>query len=372
MADVETAGPGATDSANGAPAPEARLEFIPSRQFPNWLAEQKLSLAFTTYQAGKLFLIGLQPDGRLSFFERTFNRCMGLWADGQSIWMSSLYQLWRFENTLQTGQQADGYDRLYLPQAGYTTGDLDIHDVAVDKNGRVVFVNTLFGCLATTDDRHSFRPLWQPPFITKLAAEDRCHLNGLAMRDGAPAYVTAVGETDVADGWRDLRRDGGICMDVRENEILARGLSMPHSPRWDEKTHKLWLLNAGTGELGFINMDSGAFEAVAFCPGFMRGLTIAGDFAIIGLSKQRENRTFSDLPLDKKLQAANSEARCALQVVDLRSGDVVHWLRIEGVVEELYDVVALPGVRRPSALGFVTDEIRRVITVADSAPPSAS
>ena len=229
----------------------------------------------------------------------------------------------------------------------------------------MVFVNTLFGCLATTDDRYSFRPLWQPPFITRLAAEDRCHLNGLAMRNGAAAYVTAVGETDVADGWRDLRRDGGTVIDVRKNEIVARGLSMPHSPRWDDKTGKLWLLNAGTGEFGFIDPDKGAFEPVAFCPGSTRGLSIAGDFAVVGLSKQRENRTFTDLALDDRLKQANAEARCALHVIDLRSGDVVHWLRIDGVVGELYDVATLPGVVRPTALGFVSDEIRLVITVGE-------
>ena len=72
--------------------------------------EQKLSLGFTTYQAGKLFLLGLQPNERLSVFERTFNRCLGLWSDGQSIWMSSLYQLWRFENVLEHGQLVAGYD----------------------------------------------------------------------------------------------------------------------------------------------------------------------------------------------------------------------------------------------------------------------
>ena len=99
------------------------LEVNTSRQFTNWLLEHKLSLGFTTYQAGKLFLLGLQPNGKLSVFERTFNRCLGLWGDGQTLWMSSLYQLWRFENVLEPGQSASGYDRLYVPQVGYTTGD---------------------------------------------------------------------------------------------------------------------------------------------------------------------------------------------------------------------------------------------------------
>ncbi|HAC91626.1 MAG TPA: TIGR03032 family protein [Planctomycetaceae bacterium] len=342
----------------------AQLEINTSRQFTHWMLEQRLSIAFTTYQAGKLFLLGLQPNGRLSVFERTFNRCLGLWTDAQTMWMSSLYQLWRFENVLDPGQTANGFDRLYVPQVGYTTGDLDIHDVTVESTGRVLFVNTLFGCLATISQTHSFVPVWKPPFISKLAAEDRCHLNGLALENGQAAYVTAVSQSDVADGWRDRRHDGGCVVDVRSNDIIATGLSMPHSPR--VYRDKLWLLNSGTGYFGFIDRSTGKFEPVSFCPGYLRGLTFQGDFAIVGLSKSRENKTFSGLALDENLKAGDAEARCGVQVIDLRSGDVVHWLRIEGVVTELYDVVALPGVLRPQSLGFKTDEIRRVLRVGEA------
>ncbi len=337
------------------------LEINASRQFTNWMAASRLSLAFTTYQAGKLFLLGLQPDGRLSVFERTFNRCLGLWSDSQSIWMSSLYQMWRFENVLESGQVADGYDRLFVPQVGYTTGDLDIHDVAVEASERVVFVNTLFGCLATISDTHSFVPLWRPPFISKLAAEDRCHLNGLALEDGRAKYVTAVSQSDVADGWRDRRHDGGCVIDVQTDEIVSTGLSMPHSPR--VYRDKLWLLNSGTGHFGFIDRATGKFEEVAFCPGYLRGLSFHGDYAVVGMSKSRENKTFSGLKLDENLKSSDGEARCGIQIIDLRSGDVVHWIRIEGVVTELYDVVTLAGVVRPQALGFKTDEIRRVLRI---------
>lgn len=340
------------------------LEINTSRQFTNWMAEQQLGLAFTTYQAGKLFLLGLQPDGRLSVFERTFNRCLGLWSNGQTMWMSSLYQLWRFENVIDPGLSANGYDRLYVPQVGYTTGDLDVHDVAVESSGRVVFVNTLFGCLATLSDTHSFVPLWKPPFISKLAAEDRCHLNGLALENGRARYVTAVSQSDVADGWRDRRHDGGCVIDICSDEIIATGLSMPHSPR--VYRDKLWLLNSGTGHFGFVDRSTGKFEKVAFCPGYLRGLSFHGDYAIVGLSKSRENKTFSGLELDNNLKSSDAEARCGVQVIDLKSGDVVHWMRVEGVVTELYDVVVLPGVKRPQSLGFKTDEIRRVLRVGEN------
>lgn len=354
----------AQSSTPTATIPAPMLEINTSRQFSSWLAEQHLSIAFTTYQIGKVYFIGLKPDNTLSVFERSFNRCMGLCTTTNGLYMSSLYQVWRFENILEAGQQRDGFDRIYRPQVGYTTGDLDIHDMAIDSDGRLIFVNTLFGCLATLSDIHSFRPIWQPFFLNKLAAEDRCHLNGLAMKDNQPAYVTAISQSNVVDGWRDHRANGGIVMDVARNEIVCSGLSMPHSPRWYRG--KLWLLNSGTGNFGYIDLNTGQFESVCFCPGYMRGLSFYGDFALIGLSKSRENKTFSGLALDDNLKLHRAEPRCGIHVIDLRTGDIVHWLQMEGIVRELYDVVVLPDVRRPMAIGFKTDEIRRVISIEDS------
>ncbi|MFO1337092.1 MAG: TIGR03032 family protein [Burkholderiaceae bacterium] len=343
------------------PSATPRLEISTSRQFLAWLAEHRVSLAFSTYQIGKLFLVGLKPGGGLSVFERSFNRCMGLCPAGDGFYLSSLYQVWRFVNALGPGESQGGHDKLYVPQVGHTTGDLDIHDMALDGEGRLVFVNTLFGCLATLSDTHSFRPLWRPPFISRLAAEDRCHLNGLAMKDGVPAHVTAVHAGDAADSWRDHRVGGGVVVDVVRNEVVACGLSMPHSPRWYRG--RLWLLNSGTGEFGHVELDSGRFVPAAFCAGYLRGLCFVDDFAIVGLSRPRSDKTFGGLPLEDSLRAHRAEARCGLQVIDLRTGDAVHWLRIEGVVDELYDVIPLPGVRTPMALGFKTDEIRRVISI---------
>ena len=353
-----------TNTISAASAAPPSFEITTSRQLLAWLAEQQLSIALTTYQIGKLFSLGLKANGELAVFERTFNRCMGLCpsGDGNGFWLSSLYQIWRFQNMLAPGEQADGHDRLYVPQLSYTTGDCDIHDMGVDADGQLVFANTLFSCLATTSATHSFRPLWQPPFISRLAAEDRCHLNGLAMRDGQPAFVTAVSNSDAADGWRERRRDGGLVVDVESNEIVAGGLSMPHSPRWYQD--RLWLCNSGSGEFGTIDLASGAFEPLTFCAGYLRGVAFHGDYALLGTSKARHNKTFSGLPLDDALVHRNVEARCGIQVVDLRSGDALHWIRFEGLVEELYDVIALPGVRNPSLIGFVSDEIRRLISMA--------
>jgi uncharacterized protein (TIGR03032 family) len=347
-----------------APAQEPWLEALGSRDLVAWLTEQNVGLGFSTYQTAKLFLVGRRSDAQLSIFERTFSRCMGLWADASSLWMTSEYQLWRFDNALSGGTFHEGYDRLYVPRVGYTTGDLDVHDVVVESSGRVVFVNTKFSCLATLSERASFTPLWRPAWVSKLAPEDRCHLNGVALRDGRARYVTAVAQTDVVDGWRERRRDGGCLVDVQTGDVVVRGLSMPHSPRWYRG--QLWVLNSGTGQFGRVDLERGAFEPVAFCPGYLRGLAFAGDYALVSLSKPRHDMTFGGLALDEELARRGAVAQCGVHVIDLRTGDVVHWLRLEGMVTELYDVVALPGAVRPMALGFKTDEIKRLISMDDA------
>ncbi|MFN9090136.1 MAG: TIGR03032 family protein [Alphaproteobacteria bacterium] len=345
------------------PAPAFAL--TASRGFTDWLAAAGGALAFTTYQAGKLFLLGLKPDGSLSVFERSFPRAMGLGvsADGRMLMLATQVQLFRFDNILPPGEVQVIHDAVYAPHATWITGDLDIHDVGIGAGDRPVFANTLFNCVATVADGHSFRPLWQPPFISRLAAEDRCHLNGLAMEGVEPRYVTCVSRSDISDGWRDRRSAGGIVVDVRTGAVVAEGLSMPHSPRLHHG--RLWLLNSGTGQFGWVDPQRRHFTPLTFCPGYARGLAFAGGFAIVGLSRARENRTFQGLALDEALRRHDADARCGLVVIDLDTGDITDWIRIEGVIDEIFDVAVLPSVRCPALIGIKTPEIHRVISIAE-------
>lgn len=372
------------------------LNAIGSRYFLDWLRHERCSLALTTYQTGKLFLVGRKSasgagaptgdsDQAMSVFERTFNHCMGMCAspDGRTIWLTSRFQIWRLEQApanavpyrpvesmstdtdeAQPPQWAGrGFDVAYIPRIGYTTGHIDVHDLAIDADGQLVFVNTMFGCLATISERANFKPVWRPPFLSALVPEDRCHLNGLAMRDGRPAFVTVVSRSDVADGWRDKRRDGGCVLDVVSGEAVCTGLSMPHSPRWYRD--RLWVLNSGTGEFGHVDLASGRFEPITFCPGYLRGLTFQGDYAIVTLSKPRHH-SFQGLVLQERLTHKDAEPQCGVQIIDLRTGSITEWLRLDGtLVTELYDSVVLPGVRQPMAVGFKNTEIERLILVEE-------
>ena len=336
------------------------FEVTGSRHFLEWLDGLDAGLVATTYHSNRLFLLGVKPDGRLSVFQRMFERAMGLAADPERLYLATRFQLWKFENVLRPGETEGAYDRYYKPHMSWTTGDIDIHDMAIGADGAPIFVNTLFGCLATVDERHSFRPLWKPPFLSRIAPEDRCHLNGLAVENGKPRFVTAVARTDVAAGWREHRQDGGVVVDVESNEIVASGLSMPHSPRLHEG--KLWILNSGTGELGTIDLADGRFEPHCFCPGYLRGLAFHGGYAIVGMSQCREERTFSGLELDERLKEKGVEAKSGLAVIELATGSLVHWLELGGEMRELYDVQVLPGVRCPAALGLSNKQIWGVAT----------
>ncbi len=200
-------------------------------------------------------------------------------------------------------------------------------------------------------------------FISRLAAEDRCHLNGLALKEGKLAYATAVSGSNTFDGWRDHRADGGVVIDIAANRIVCEGLSMPHSPRWHQG--RLWLHNSGTGEFGWVDMEQGRFVPLCFVPGYLRGLDFIGGAAVMGLSKPRGNKTFSGLALDRQLAERQIAARCGVYAVDLATGNVLHALTIEGVVSELYDVSVIPRSRKPAALGPTSPEVRRMISVGE-------
>ncbi|HEX8231992.1 MAG TPA: TIGR03032 family protein [Caulobacteraceae bacterium] len=340
-----------------AAAGEDRPWFSASPGLAEWLAQARVSIALTTYQSGKLFTIGLREDGRLAVGARSFGHCSGLAGGPQTLWMATRYQLWRLENV--AGGGGGPHDRLYAPRLGYVTGAVNVHDIGVEADGGPVFVNTLFSCLARPSAAASFTPAWRPPFVSALAPEDRCHLNGLAMRDGRSAFVTACAASDEPGGWRGRRADGGVAIEVDSGAIVLEGLSMPHSPRWHEG--RLWLLNSGAGELGFAEPE-GRFRPVRSCPGFARGLDFAGGCAVVGLSKATRGRGFEGLRLEAALQRGEG-ARCGFDVVDAGSGAPRAWFRFEGVVDEVYDVVCLHGVMRPAAVGLKTSEVERVLNI---------
>lgn len=339
---------------------ESNTTFHYSSDFLEWLRTEKISLAVSTYQTNKLFLIGRDTTKHLFVSEKSFERAMGLHVESENcFYLSTRFLLWRFENTLAEGQKHKEADKVFIPRQAFTTGDLDAHDISKDDNGDIVFVNTRYNCIAKISEKYSFKPLWIPPFISKMVSEDRCHLNGMAMRDGKPRYVTMVSQTDRLDAWREHRHNGGVVMDMETSEVLAEGLSMPHSPRYYQD--KLWVLNAGRGEFGYV--EDNKFVVITQLDGFLRGLAFYKNYALIGLSKPRHERTFRGLPLEEILNERQTEAKCGIFIVDINTGELIHSLEAEGEIVELYDVQVLPNTKRPFTIDLKTDDIIRFIAI---------
>ena len=350
-------------------APPAAVEFHYqlTDNFAALLHQLNAALLVTTYQANKLLVVRPATAG-LSTLVRTFERPMGLAVDRRRLALGTRNQVWFFRNAPDIAPRVEPaglHDACYLPRSCHVTGDIGVHELAWAGDA-LWLVNTRFSCLCMLDPDYSFVPRWQPPFITALAAEDRCHLNGLTVIDGRPKYATALGDTDTPNGWRANKPHGGILMDISSGAIVARGLSMPHSPRWYDG--KLWLLESGTGRLVIIEPATGQWQTVAELPGFTRGLAVVGPYAFIGLSKIREASVMSGVPLVER----RGELKCGVAVVDLRSGRLAAMLEFQTAVEEIFDVQLLPGVRFPEVIGFQKETIQHTFIVPAESSNSAT
>jgi uncharacterized protein (TIGR03032 family) len=321
------------------------LRSVHTASFPQILNQLGISLLVTTYQAGRL--VALRADGNLlNTHFRGFQKPMGLAVRRNRFAIGLATEICEYLNVSAVARKlepAGKHDACFMPRVARATGDIQIHEMAwVGKE--LWFINTAFSCLCTPSDDYSFRPRWRPPFVTHLAPEDRCHLNGMALVDGQVRYVTALGETNTAGGWRANKRDGGILMDVASNQIVARGLSMPHSPRWHNG--RLWLLESGAGTIGTLDPASGRYEAIAELPGYTRGLSFHGPLAFIGLSQVRESATFSGIPLVERLK----DRTCGVWVVNIETGETVAFVKFEDAVQEIFAVEVLPGIRYPDVI----------------------
>ncbi|MEL6911535.1 MAG: TIGR03032 family protein [Cyanobacteria bacterium J06648_1] len=353
-----------TLSTDSVPQPEP-MRSVHTNNFPEILRQLGISLVVSTYQAGKLIV--LRADGEhINTHFRMFQKPMGIAANRHKIALGCSSQIWELSNVPAVASRIESpgkHDACYLPRQSHITGDIDIHEMAWggQNNADLWFVNTRFSCLCTLNQKYSFVPRWRPNFVTALTPEDRCHLNGLAMVDRQPRYVTALGETDAMGGWRVNKANGGILIDVPSNEIISRGLSMPHSPRW--YGDRLWVLESGEGSISFCDRATGKLQAITNLPGFTRGIDFCGSLAFIGLSQVRETAVFSGLPLTERLD----ERICGVWVVNLETGQTVAFLKFEDAVQEIFAVRVLPNIRFPEIIDWDEELIAASYVLPDEA-----
>ena len=313
-----------------------------SDSLPALLAQLHLSVLISTYQTGHLVAVSVQ-QGRLKLAFHQFERAMGIAVKPDAIAVCTRKEVWFLRDAPDIAAKLPGHpDACFLARTSHFTDDIHAHEAA--WVGREFWiVNTLFSCLCALHPHYSFTPRWRPPFISALRPEDRCHLNGLAVVDGQPRYVTALAETDTPSGWRAVKNNGGCLIEVPSGHLLARGLCLPHSPRVDG--NRIFFLHSGNGDLAMADAKTGTITSVASVPGISRGLAIHGGYAFIGLSKARP--TLEGVPI----VADRDKLRCGLWVINLQAGNVAAHLEFHTGVEEIFDVQVLPGVVSPYLYG---------------------
>jgi len=350
--------------AQGESEPERKFSYVHSTDLPGLLESLGLTLLVTTYQVGKLCAFRA-AGGKLSMLLRTFDKAMGAAIDGNRLAIATRFQIWMMKNETILAPRIKprgAHDACFLPRQSHVTGNIDAHEIAW-VGDELWIVNTQFSCLCTIDPNFSFVPRWKPPFISELARQDRCHLNGLALdTDGRPRYVTALGATDEAEGWRKEKLSGGCLIDIRSGEIMARGFCMPHSPRVHDG--RLWLLDSGNGRLVTVDLNSGDVDLVAQLPGYARGLELIGPLAFVGLSKVREKAVFGGVPIAQD----PDQCKCGVWVVDTRNGQIVGFLEFQETIRELFDVKLMRGIRFPAIVGLEKDTIQKACVIAPEQP----
>lgn len=331
-----------------------------SPQLPELLDQLACTIALTTYQAGKLVFISANPNReRLYTLPRTFDKPMGVAVQGDKMVLSTKDEVILLENSRALAQHYPNspftYDSMWVPRTTFHTGQVDMHDIAFGSEG-IFAVNTSFSCLCRVDSEYNFVPVWKPPFISKLASEDRCHLNGMVMIDGKPKYATALGATNTPQGWRDGIASGGLLIDVETNEVILEGLAMPHSPC--VHNGELYMLLSASGEFVKVNPEAGTYKVLKQYDGFCRGLSIYGDYAFIGFSKLRKNSsTFAQLPFSDQANFAG------IKMIHLPTGSEVGNLTFAASVDEIYEVLVLPGMIRPNILNTTNPIHKRALAI---------
>jgi uncharacterized protein (TIGR03032 family) len=328
-----------------APRPKIALPYEHSANLAELLGSAGVTLLISTYQAGKLFVAGTF-DGQMAFSLHSFDRAMGLAVAPDRIAVGARQEIWVLRAAAGLGPNIEPpgkYDSCFLTRTAHVTGEIHGHELAW-LGDELWVANTLFSCLCSVHDQFSFVARWRPPFITEIAAEDRCHLNGMAIHDGQVKYATAMAESNTAGGWRPEKATSGCIIDVASGAVVARGFAMPHSPRL--YADRLWVLDSGKGLLCVVDPSSGRVEEVARFEGYTRGLTFAGPYAFVGLSRIRETSVFSGIPIAER----RDELRCGVSIIDWRTGQKVALLQFHGGITEIFDVKVLP-VRLPYVSG---------------------
>ena len=363
------------------------FESVYTDNFPGILKALNISLAVTSYQTHRLIFI--RSDGEtIDTYFKTFQRPMGIYADSNRLTLGTFSQVLEFkrcddllmkikngdldntdamprkllekdkekmqaliEKRKQELEEVKKSDTLFLSRAALTTGMINIHDIAWGTEGLWV-VNSTFSCLSTLSTSFSFIAKWKPHFISEIIAEDRCHLNGMALKDGKPKYVTTFNKFNTRDSWTKCDKHDGTLMDVDTNEILIDGLIMPHSPRYNNG--KVYVCDSGTGKILQYDPENGELTEIIKLQGFTRGLTFYGPLMFVGLSQSRASDIKKPAPITKEYE----ETYSGIWIINLKNYQEIAYIKFEGDVHQIYDIAIIPDALYPSLINIEDSLIR--------------
>jgi uncharacterized protein (TIGR03032 family) len=336
-----------------------------SPNVPELLKKLNCSIAISTYQAGKLVFISAKDEDSLTQLPRNFQKVMGIAEDykNQKLALACKDEIIIFKNSKELAlyypKAPNKYDALYMPRATFYTGALDIHDLSFGENEELFAVNTLFSSIVKIDTNYNFTPYWSPPQIDKITGEDRCHLNGMAMKNGMPKYATAFNDGNTPQSWRDKITESGVIYDIENNKMIAKGLAMPHTPRI--YNNELYVLLSATGELVKINKENGTYDVVVKIGGFVRGMSLHKDYLFIGQSKLRKNSsTFGKLPFAKDANQAG------IVIVHLPTKSITGKITYLTSLDEIYDIHILADKIRPNILNTLTEDYKEGLSIPET------
>ncbi|MBK7506028.1 MAG: TIGR03032 family protein [Bacteroidetes bacterium] len=344
----------------GQPAAPFSCTYTPS--FAELLLQLNCSLAVSTYQAGKLIILSPKNSDQLIQLPRTFPRVMGIALEGDEMAVATKDEVIYMRNSEPLAwhypKSPGVYDAMFVPRATYYTSHLDIHDLEFG-NGEIFGVNTSFSTIVKIDKNYNFTPIWKPPFITELASEDRCHLNGMAMKDGKPKYATAFNKGNTAHSWKETLGEKGVLIDIDTNEIIVEGLEMPHSPRLFGDD--LLVLQSRNGAISKVDTKTGQLTDIRRLNYFVRGMDKVGDYLFVGFSRIRKNSSIFG-----KLDIGDHSPNAGVAIIHLPTGAQVAELKYLSSVEEIYDLKIIKGFKRPNVLNTIRPDFKLGLSIPET------
>lgn len=284
-----------------------------------------LNLAISFYMDHSLAVWNSETE---NLVEVPIQRPMGMGFTDDGLYLGSRYGISWFDRIYYNKEDK----WLYRQDLTKYLGFIDCHELVI-FNEQPIFANTLFSCLASVALTHDFSIFYQPGFIKNIIPEDHSHLNGIALENGLPRYITCFSPNNRPGfkSWKDKPLTGCV-WDLVSDRPVIDNLALPHSPRIIDGD--LFVCDSGRGRV--LRRSGDELEAIANLRSFTRGMIATDDYIIVATSKIRENAC--NPQIDKSLLTEN---KCGIHFCDRHNFKLVESYYFEDK-KEIFDFQLIP------------------------------